>query len=61
MTQNLSNKVIKVTTLQPNKRSKDVTSPILLLLQRLGLASQEVDVFDKLTNEILETSMAMKR
>jgi hypothetical protein len=34
-----------------NKRSKGVTSPILLMLLGLGLASQEVDVLAKSTNE----------
>jgi hypothetical protein len=53
MAQNLSNEVRKVTTLQAKQEIKacDVTY-IKFVVCRLGLASQEVDVFVKSTNEI---------
>jgi hypothetical protein len=51
MTQSLSDKVIKVTTFQAKQEIKkcDVTYDIFVL--GLGLASQEVDVLTKSTNE----------
>jgi hypothetical protein len=51
MTQSLSDKVIKVTTFQAKQRDKKCDVTYIISVLGLGLASQEVDVFDKLTNE----------
>jgi hypothetical protein len=61
MAQSLSNKVINVTTLQAKQEIKKCDVTYIVSVLGLGLASQEVDVFDKSTNELAQTSMAMKR
>jgi hypothetical protein len=48
----LSNKVINVTTLQAKQEIKRCDVTYIVVVCSLGLASQEVDVFDKSTNEI---------
>ena len=51
MTQSLSDKVIKVKTFQAKQRDKTCDVTYIIYVLGLGLASQEVDVFDKLANE----------
>jgi hypothetical protein len=51
MTQSLLDKVIKVTTFQVKQRDKKCDVTYIISILGLGLASQEVDVFNKLTNE----------
>jgi hypothetical protein len=51
MTQSLSDKVIKVTTLQAKKIDKKCDVTYIISVLGLGLASQEVDVLTKSTNE----------
>jgi hypothetical protein len=52
MTQSLSNKMTNVTTLQAKQEIKRCDVTYIVAVCNLGLASQEVDVFDKSTNEI---------
>jgi hypothetical protein len=52
MTQSLSNKMTNVTTLQAKQEIKRCDVTYIVVVCSLGLASQEVDVFDKSTNEI---------
>jgi hypothetical protein len=51
MTQSLSDKVNKVTTFQPKQRDKKCDVTYITSVVGLGLASQEVDVVAKSTNE----------
>jgi len=50
MTQSLSNKKTNVTTLQAKQEIKRCDVTYIVVVCSLGLASQEVDVFDKSTN-----------
>ena len=51
MTQSLSNEVRKVTTLQSKQEVKRCDVTYIISVVGLGLASQEVDVLAKSTNE----------
>jgi hypothetical protein len=51
MTQSLSNEVRKVTTLQAKQEIKRCDVTYIISVVGLGLASQEVDVLAKSTNE----------
>ena len=53
MTQGLSNKMTNVTTLQAKQEIKRCDVTYIVDVCSLGLASQEVDVFVKSTNEML--------